>query len=308
MNRTTLDIIVVHLTMQNFQLQDPGRIEVPVDMESDVAIACDPRVLLDSPRCHNVIGKRDLHRISPVNLIEESIRLASTLTISTAEPLSAGSTDYASCSEADLAVTSRQSSASDLNRRSIHADDHEFLDLTGLPESSDSSARTSGRSSDHSQYQWGTNMLLQEAIAEIRSFDSTICGNMGRLTTSKKNKTVSQNSLGWCTPSAPHKCDEGSSRICIFRDLQPSKNLDAYLSRDKNEHRNGLRSCKSLGSLSIDLRKLISQSRNESNQSRGNGIKSDPPTVHQQHKALQKNGIPDLQIVEDHDTLVMIPR
>jgi hypothetical protein len=290
----------MHLIVQNFQSQDPGRIEVPVGMESDVAIACDPGVLLDSQRCHNSGGKRDqrdLHRISPVNLIEESIRVASTLTTSTAEPLSAGSTDYTTCSEPDLAVTSRRSSASDLDGRGVHADNHTYLDLARLLESSDSSARTSGRSSNHSQYQWDADMLLQEAIAEIRSFDSAICGNMGQITTSKNFKTSGQNNVGACTPSAPHKRDESSSRICIFRDLQPSKNLDAYLSRDKNEQRNGLRSCKSLGSLSIDLRKLISQSRNESNQSRRNGIK---PTVHHQHKTLQ--------IVEDHDTLVMIPR
>eukprot|EP00890_Picochlorum_soloecismus_P002143 jgi/Picsp_1/292/NSC_00291-R1_---NA--- len=301
-----------------FNYEDPGRIEVPVGMESDVAMVCDPGDLLDSPGCHAVHGKRDhcnLHSLSPKNLIEESIRLASTLTTSTAERLSE-STDYTSCSEPDLAITSRQSSASDLDHGSRHAN-HTYLDLTRLLGSSDSSARASGRSSSHSQRQLDADSL-QEAIAEIRSFDAIKCGTIERLSTSKKQNTMSQNSLGWRTPSPPHKCDEKSSRVCIFRDLQPSKKLDAYLSRNKNGNPNGLRSCKSLGSISIDLRKLISQSRNESNQARGDGLKTDRPTVHHQEQqedtveievtAKDTPSTQQMQIVENADTLVMIPR
>ena len=305
------------------KLQDPGRIEVPVGMESDVAIACDPSVLLDSPECDDVLsGKRDtcdFHRLSPVNFIEESIRLASTLTTSTAEPLSVGSTDYASCSEPDLATANRQSSASDLDHGGLHPNKISYLDFSGLLDSSDSSARASGRSSSsYSQYQLDTD-TLQEAIAEIRSFDAIKCCNIHRVTTSRIQKTASQSSLGSCTPSAPHKCDEKSSRICIFRDLQPAKNLDAYLSRNKNQNSTGLRSCKSLGSISIDLRKLISQSRNESNHCRRNVLKTDQSTVHDQHQKEEEIGqtettdrvIPPtqrMQIVENVDTLVMIPR
>lgn len=181
----------------------PGRIEVPVAMDSDDEVTCKelPKVpRLDLPNTVLREKTQDNGKPSPNGMLDLDGRTASFVTIS--EPPSARS-NLTSFSEADLAVTSRQSSASDLGNRlrlklsdGRNSGDHSFESVT----SDRSHSSTPGRSGSAS---------LPGSFEKIRVFDQEKCNILHQIKVKSEKCAMSsglpRNAWYFDMPDAPHK-------------------------------------------------------------------------------------------------------